>query len=179
MLLCSLLCVATCPIINPLLCFFAHCHVKTSSFSEGLCFTRPLLSSLCQLLQFLIFTTTSHVSLSNCQILPHHLILFNSITFFSLFHFCCVRPDSFPPVSLPQLLLFSSLSIFSFPFFLFLNFSFFTSPLLFLLLYSFSSIPFLFLLLYSFASVHILFHINILFFSLFCLIFCALIFRTV
>ncbi|KAG4947250.1 hypothetical protein JHK87_043257 [Glycine soja] len=35
MLLCSLSCVATCPIINPLLCLFAHCHLKASSFSEG------------------------------------------------------------------------------------------------------------------------------------------------
>ena len=98
--------------------------MKASSFSEGLCFTRPLLSSLCQLLQFLISTTT-HMSLSNCRISPHHLILFNSRTFFSLFHFCCVHPDSLPPsfssstsslffsiniqfplLSLPQLLLF-------------------------------------------------------------------------
>ena len=106
----------------------------------------------------------SHISLSNCRISPHHLILLNSRILFSLFHFSCIRPDSSPHLSLPQLLLFSSLSIFSFPFFLFLNFFFFPSPLLFILLYSFASMPFLFLLLYSFASVHILFHVNILFF---------------
>ena len=136
MLLCSLLCVATCPIINPLLCFFAHCHVKTSSFSEGLCFTRPLLSSLCQLLQFLISSTTSHMSLSNCQILPYHLILFNSKTFLSLFHFYCVRPDSLPPCfsSSTSSLFFSiniQFSLFSLPQLLLFFFSAFVSPPLF------------------------------------------------
>ena len=135
LLLSSFPCVATCPIINPLLCFFAHCHVKTSSFSEGLCFIRPLLSSLCQLLQYLISTTT-HMSLSNCRISPHHLILFDSKTFFSLFHFCCVHPDSLPPCfSSSTSSLFFSINIqfplFSLPQLLLFYFSAFVSPPLF------------------------------------------------
>ncbi|KAL2956396.1 hypothetical protein AAZX31_18G081600 [Glycine max] len=41
----------------------------------------------------------SHVSLSDCQISPPHLIPLNSRTLFSLFHFSCIRPDSSPPLS--------------------------------------------------------------------------------
>ena len=132
MLLCSLMCVFTWSIINLLLCFFPHWPVKASSFTKGLCFIRSL-PSFCGSCCNSLFPQ-SHMSLSNYRISPYHLILFNSRIFFSLFYLCCVHPDTLPPVSLPQLLLFSSLSIFTFPFFLFLNFSFFSSSLLFLLL---------------------------------------------
>jgi len=102
------------------------------------------------MLKFFSTITKSRVSLSNCRISPHHLILLNSRTFFLS-----------PPFLLRP-------SIFSFPLFLFLNFSSFllcqySIPLSF----SSSTSPLLFLLLYSFAFVHILFPINILFFFLF------------
>ena len=86
---CPILCpVDTCPVKGLLLCLFAHCHVNALSFSEGLCFTRLILSSLCRLLQFLISTTT-HMSLSNCRISPHHLILLRlkSFPFFLFLNF--------------------------------------------------------------------------------------------
>ena len=98
----SILCpVDTCPVIDLLLCFFAHCHVKAFSFRK-VCVLQGPFSLLCvSCCNSLFPQPPSHVSLSNCRISPHHLILLNSKTFFSLFHFSCIRPD-FSPLSLPS-----------------------------------------------------------------------------
>ena len=164
-MLCSLLTSVhvSCSLVYPLLCFQSTCPAPSLSSFFIILFIFILFSAHTapHMLKF-FSTTTSHMSLSNCQISPHHLIRFNSRTFFSLFHFSCVHLDSLAP---PPLFLF--LNFFSFLLYQYSVSPFFSSPLLFLLLYSFASILFLFLLLYSFMSIHILFHVNILFFPFF------------
>ena len=75
------------------------CHVKVFSFLK-VCVLQGSFSLLCARCCNPLFPQPpSHVSLSNCRISPHHLILLNSRTFFFLFPFSCIRPDSSPPLS--------------------------------------------------------------------------------